>query len=205
MKKLLFALLVTGSILSAKSGCVLVQDGKLDVIWKAYKTPEKIGVKGKLTAVEYLPHQKEGKNFNELFVGSKVIIDTTKVDSGNTVRDEKLVKFFFTQMNEPKITGEILSIKADPHTKGKPRTGKMEVAFTMNGKTVNTVLDYHYEDEIFKAQGNIDLLDFSAGKALTSINKACYDLHKGKTWSDVSIGFVTHVKATLCHVDVGEK
>ena len=205
MKKLLLALLATGSLLYAKSGCVLVQSGKLDVMWQAYKTPEKVGVKGKLTAVEYIPHKKEGKNFRELFVGSKVIIDTTRIDSGNSIRDEKLVKYFFSQMSEPRITGEILSMKADPHTKGKPRTGKMEVAFTMNGKRVKTQLDYHYEKESFKAQGNIDLLDFAAGSALASINKACYDLHKGKTWSDVSIGFVTHVKATLCSVDLKKK
>jgi hypothetical protein len=205
MKKLLFALLCTGSLLSAKSGCVLVQDGKLDIIWQAYKTPEKVGVKGTMPAVTYHPHQKEGKNFKALFVGSKVVIDTTKVDSGNSLRDEKLVKYFFTQMSEPKITGEILSMKADPHTKGKPRTGEMEVSFTMNGKTVKTMLDYHYEKETFKAQGNIDLLDFAAGGALASINKACYDLHKGKTWSDVSIGFITHIKATLCHTDTAKK
>ncbi|MCB4763942.1 MAG: YceI family protein, partial [Sulfurovum sp.] len=62
-------------------------------------------------------------------------------------------------------------------------------------------LDYHYEKEEFKAQGNIDLLDFAAGQALASINKACYDLHKGKTWSDISIGFITHIKATLCNVE----
>jgi hypothetical protein len=202
MKKLLFALMFAGSLLSAKSGCLLVQSGELDVIWKAYKTPDKIGVKGKLTAVEYFPNKKEGKNFKDLFVGSKVIIDTTKVDSGNSVRDEKLVKYFFRQMSEMKIKGEILSIKADPHTKGKPRTGKMEVAFTMNGKTVHTWLDYYYAKESFKAQGNIDLLDFEAANALASINKICYDLHKGKTWSDVSIGFVTNVKATLCNVNI---
>jgi len=207
MKKrlLMLTLLIAGGFLYAKSGCTLVQSGKLDVMWKAYKTPEKIGVKGKLTAVEYLPNKKEGKNFKELFVGSKVIIDTTKVDSGNSVRDEKLVKFFFSQMSETKITGEILSIKADPHTKGEPRTGKMEVVFTMNGKRVKSELDYHYEKESFKAQGSIDLLDFAAGGALASINKACYDLHKGKTWSDVSIGFVTRVKATLCHTDSQKK
>ncbi len=201
MKKILTALVLTGALLSAKTGCTLVQSGELKVMWKAYKTPEKIGVKGVLPAVTYTPHTKEGKNFKELFVGSKVTIDTTKVDSGNQVRDEKLVKFFFSQMSDMKITGEILSIEADPYTIGKPRTGKMEVAFTMNGKTVKTTLDYHYEKEEFKAQGNIDLLDFAAGGALASINKACYDLHKGKTWSDVSIGFVTHVKATLCNVD----
>jgi hypothetical protein len=205
MKHILLSLLLLGAFAYAKTGCTLVQSGSLDVRWQAYKTPEKIGVKGKLTSVEYLPNQKEGKNFKELFVGSKVVIDTTKVDSGNSIRDEKLVKFFFAQMSEAKITGEILSIKADPHTKGTPRTGKMEVAFTMNGKTVRTELDYHYENESFKAQGNIDLLDFAAGSALASINKACYDLHKGKTWSDVSIGFVTHVKATLCNTDSKKK
>jgi len=191
--------------LYAKTGCTLVQSGKLDVLWKAYKTPEKIGVKGKLTAVTYIPNKKSGKNFKELFVGSTVLIDTTKVNTGNSVRDEKLVKFFFTQMKEPKISGKILSIKADPHVKGTPRTGKMEIAFTMNGKTVTTVLDYHYEKESFKAQGNIDLLDFAAGNALATINKACYDLHKGKTWSDVSIGFITTVKATLCNVNTKKK
>ncbi|MCB4758696.1 MAG: YceI family protein [Sulfurovum sp.] len=201
MKKLLFVLMSTGAILLAKTGCTLVQSGKLNVLWEAYKTPNKIGVKGKMTSVAYIPHQKEGKNFKELFVGSKVAIDTTKVDSGNSVRDQKLVKFFFAQMSQPKITGEILSIKANPHTKGKPRTGKMEVSFTMNSKTVKTVLDYHYEKEEFKAQGNIDLLDFAAGQALASINKACYNLHKGKTWSDISIGFITHIKATLCSVE----
>jgi len=199
-KTLTTALLLAGTLLYAKGGCTLVQSDSVDIVWQAYKTPEKIGVKGKFPSLSYHPAHKAGKNFKALFEGATVVIDTTKVDSGNTVRDGKLVTYFFKQMKTPKITGKILSVSPNAHTKGKPYTGKLEVALTMNGKTVNTLLDYYYEKELFKAQGNIDLMDFAAGNALKSINRACYDLHKGKTWSDVSIGFVTKVKATKCEM-----
>ncbi len=197
-KRVTTALLLAGTLLYAKGGCTLVQNDTVNVIWQAYKTPEKIGVKGKFPSLSYKPAHKEGKNFKALFEGATVAIDTTKVDTGNSVRDGKLVTFFFKQMKVPKISGKILSVTPDAHTKGKPYTGKLDVALTMNGKTVNTTLDYHYEKEVFKAQGNIDLMDFAAGTALASINRACYDLHKGKTWSDVSIGFVTNIKTTKC-------
>jgi hypothetical protein len=61
---------------------------------------------------------------------------------------------------------------------------------------------YHYENGLFSAKGTIDHMDFTAGNPLASINKSCFDLHKGKTWSDVSIGFATTVKATLCNVKI---
>jgi hypothetical protein len=61
---------------------------------------------------------------------------------------------------------------------------------------------YTYEKEQFHAQGTIDLFDFSANEALSRLNKSCYALHKGKTWSDVSMAFTTEIKATLCNVKV---
>jgi len=201
LKRFLLLLILFGTFLYAKSGCVLEQSGKMDVKWQAYKTPDKIGVKGTFGSVTYTPAHRTGKNFKELFVGSTIRIDTATPDTGNSLRDEKLVTFFFKQLEDTTITGKILKIKADPYTKGKPRTGKLTVELTMNGRTKQVTLDYHYFKESFKAQGNIDLVDFAAGKALATINKACFDLHKGKTWSDVSIGFITTVKATLCHVD----
>ena len=198
-KTLLFTLLFAAtSTLYAKSGCVLVQDGDLAVTWKAFKTPDKIGVSGKLPAVVYTPAAKEGPNFKTLLVGSTVTIDTTHVDSGNAPRDAKLVKFFFTKMSEAKITGKITDIQANPRKKGEPYTGTLSVSLTMNGKTVPAQMKYSYENGTFSAHGTIELADFAALDALSSINKACYDLHKGKTWSDVEIGFVTHIKATQC-------
>jgi len=63
-------------------------------------------------------------------------------------------------------------------------------------------MQYTYVKEHFSANGTLDLFDFMANDALSSINKSCYDLHKGKTWNDVSIMFSTNIKATLCKVEV---
>lgn len=185
------------------TGCVLVQPSTLSVNWKAYKTLGKIGVGGKFTSVTYTPHALEGKNFKALFVGSKVSIDLSKVDTGNPARDETLGKHFFSLLKGKTIEGEIVDIKkTDKHEKGKPRTGVVSVKLTMNEKTLTIPMKYVYSEGKFDAAGTIDLMDFAAGDALSSINKSCYDLHKGKTWSDVSISFSTTVDATLCNVEI---
>ncbi len=207
MTKLLLSLATILSLSHATdtkpTGCVLVQPSNISVNWKAYKTLAKIGVGGKFTAVTYTAHALKGKNFRELFVGSKVSIDLTKVDTGNPARDETLVKHFFSVLKGKTIEGEIVDIKkTDKHEKGKPRTGVVSVKITMNEKTLTIPLAYVYSEGKFDAKGTIDLMDFASSDALASINKSCYDLHKGKTWSDVSIGFSTTVEATLCHVKI---
>jgi len=195
--------LANASETTKKMGCVLVQSNNLNVSWIAYKTLGKVGVGGKFTSINYVPHALEGKNFRELFVGSKVSIDLSKIDTNNKGRDETLVKEFFSLLEGKTIEGEIVNIqKTDKHKKGKPRTGIVFVKLTMNEKTLTIPMNYIYIDGNFNAIGTIDLLDFSANAALTSINKSCYDLHKGKTWSDVSISFSTTVEATLCHVNI---
>jgi hypothetical protein len=201
MKKILLALTLLYTMGNA-GGCLLVQNKDINVSWKAYKTLGKIEVGGKFTAVTYVPASLEGKNFKELFVGSKVTIDTKGIDTGNADRDIKLVQFFFNKMSQGKIEGEIQSIKADPYTKGQPRTGVIKVMITMNGKSLPIPMRYRYKKEHFEAEGAIDLGDFMALDALASINKSCYELHQGKTWRDVAIGFSTTVKASLCDVNI---
>ena len=207
MKKILLSLItmisLTYATQPAATGCVLVQPADINVNWKAYKTLGKLGVGGKFTSVKYTPAALEGKNFKELFVGSKVSIDVSKIDTGNPGRDETLVKDFFSVLKGKTIEGEIVDIKkTDKHEKGKPRTGSIDVKITMNEKTLTIPMKYVYTDGKFNATGTIDLLDFTASDALASINKSCFDLHKGKTWSDVSIGFSTTVEATLCNVEI---
>ncbi len=200
MKKIILSLFTLFSISHASSGCVLVQSGDMNVTWKAYKTLAKVGVGGAFTSVGYVPAAKEGKNFKELLVGSSVSIDTTKINTGNPERDDTLVRMFFKKLKTTSIEAKVLSMKAGKRIKGKPYKGVLDVSITMNEMTLVIPMSYVYEKEIFVAKGTIDLFDFSGKEALTSINKSCYDLHKGKTWSDVSIGFATHIKATLCKV-----
>jgi hypothetical protein len=201
MKKTIFTLF-TLFTLSHAGGCVLVQSGDMNVTWKAYKTLAKVGVGGVFTSVKYTPIAKEGANFRELLVGSTVSIDATQIDTGNPTRDDTLVKMFFKQLKSTTIEGKIVAMKADKRVKGKPYTGVLDVELTFNSKTLTIPMKYTYVKEYFSAEGTLDLFDFAANDALTSINKSCYDLHKGKTWNDVSIGFTTNIKATLCKVDL---
>ena len=84
MKKTVLALAVLYTLGNA-GGCLLTQPKEMNVDWKAYKTLGKIGVGGKFTAVNYTPAALEGKNFRELLVGSKVSIDSSKIDTAIVV------------------------------------------------------------------------------------------------------------------------
>ncbi len=202
MKKVLLSLLTLFSISHAATGCVLVQPSDINVTWKAYKTLGKIGVGGQFTSVKYTPAALEGKNFKELFVGSTVTIDATKINTGNSSRDDTLVRMFFKKLKSSTIEAKIIAIKSDKHVRGKPRTGIMDAMITMNEKTLSIPMKFHYKKGHLTATGTIDLFDFEGRTALTTINKSCYDLHSGKTWSDVSIGFSTTIEATLCNVEI---
>ena len=202
MKKTIISIVALFS-LAHSGGCVLVQSDDMNVTWKAYKTLGKLGVGGQFTQVNYVPNKKEGKNFKELFIGSKVSIDMAKIDTKNEGRDKTLVSMFFNKLKGGKIEGVIKDIKADKSVNGKrPYTGTLDVSITMNEKTLVIPMKYHYKKGHFQANGTIDLFDFEGASALASINKSCYDLHKGKTWSDVSIGFSTMIEATLCNVEI---
>jgi polyisoprenoid-binding protein YceI len=203
MNKIIFSFL-TLSALTYAGSCVLTQSDNMKVTWKAYKTLAKLGVGGEFTSVNYSPNKKEGKNFEELLVGSTVSIDISKVDTKNEGRDKTLVENFFAKLNGKTIEGKIVAIKANKREKGKPYSGTLDVNITMNEKSLQVPMSYIYEKENFKADGTIDLFDFEAKPALSSINKRCYDLHKGKTWNDVSISFTTIIKATLCNVKVDD-
>jgi polyisoprenoid-binding protein YceI len=203
MKKLLFIFLSMGSLLfsqvtAPKSGCILSQEGDVKVSWKAFKTPSKIGVGGVFKSVVYKSIASEGKNFKEILVGSSVEIDTKSVDSKNKDRDLKLVNSFFSLMKDEKIIAKIVDMTSNKRVKKEPRTGILSVEISMNGVTKSVPLSYVYNNGVMKATGYIDILDFGAAKSLIAINKACFDLHKGKTWNDVEIGVELKIKAILC-------
>ncbi|RUM73053.1 MAG: YceI family protein [Sulfurovum sp.] len=158
---------------------------------------------GAFTSVKYTPNKKSGSNFKELFVGSKVSIDISKIDTKNKGRDKTLVDMFFNQLKGDKIEGIIKDIKADTSKDGKRAyTGTLDVSLTMNEKTLLIPMRYQYKKGDFQAIGTIDLFDFNGNSALASINKSCFKLHGGKTWSDVNIAFRTTIKASLCDVKI---
>jgi len=180
----------------SKGSCALSQEGAFDVNFIAYKTAAKKGVGATFDKVTYHAVAPEGKNFREILVGSTVSIDTQSVNSKNPGRDVKLVQFFFKQMKGETITAKILDYKAIKVDRGQPKKGTLFTEITMNGVSKKVPMSYTFKEGVLSATGVVDIFDFSASKALSSINKACFDLHQGKTWNDVSISFSTHIKAT---------
>jgi hypothetical protein len=186
------AVLLSSSLFGA---CEYEQKGDLIVGFKAFKTPLKIGVGGEFNSVEYINTNKSASNLQTLLSGSKVTINTSSVDSANPARDKKLVDFFFKKMAKQAITAKITDLKVDKSDpKSKAITGVVSLEIKMNNITRPAELKFNYDKGVFQADGFIDLADYKALGALTSINKACYDLHQGKTWSDVEISFNLNIQ-----------
>jgi len=182
MKKIVF--LAAAAVSMAFAECSYSPAGNVDVSWTAFKTPMKKGVGGTFKSVVYKGAQK-GESLTTLLKGSTVMIQTNNVDSGNGARDAKLVQFFFNQMDGQMLEAKIIDLD---------ETQKIVlVGVLMNGKGVNVPMAYTFDKGVFTAKGVLDLGDFKALDALHAINRACYDLHEGKTWQDVDIGFTMKI------------
>jgi polyisoprenoid-binding protein YceI len=191
MKKTTLSLLLAFGL--AQADCTFSQPGNVDVIWKAYKTPLKLGVGGHFGKVDYKAAASEAADLSALLVGSTVNIDVASVDSKDKGRDEKLLNDFFKQMAGPAIAAKIVAVKRDEAAK---KSGVLTAAVMMNSVTRDVPMRYSFSEGKLTANGVIDLADFKAENALKSINTACYDLHQGKTWSDVEVGFTMDIKAS---------
>lgn len=191
MKKIALSLILALGL--AQANCSFSQPSEVDVTWKAFKTPLKKGVGGHFKQVNFASSVKSSKSLDTLLAGSTVNIEVASVDSKNPGRDVKLLNSFFKQMVGPDIKAKIVSLKRD---KDARKTGIVTISVTMNGVTKDVPMYYSFSNGELTANGVIDLIDFKATKALQSINKACYALHQGKTWSDVTIGFKMKIAAS---------
>lgn len=141
---------------------------KTTLTWTAFKTPDKIGVSGTFDEIQL--------NDNSFTINAK------SVNSGNIERDPKLRDIFFASMSDSLITGSY----------GIPSANKIPVTLKMNGVEKTFDFDYMDNDTATIVTGKIDMLaDFSGNAAYEAIHKACYELHLGKTWTDVDLKVVT--------------
>jgi hypothetical protein len=189
MKKYILGICLLVISHSLFGACKYEKNGRLDISFKAYKTPLKIGVGGTFNTLTYKNPVSKADTLRTLLKGASVYIDTASVYTKNAPRDKKIATYFFHTMVQKGIDAKIIGVETKEGQKGI-----LDLDITMNGVTHNAQMRFIYEKGLIKAQGTIDLSDFHALHSLASLNKACYALHKGKTWSDVTIGFTLPVK-----------
>ena len=164
-------------------------EGATNFEWTAFKTTDKVGVKG---------------GFNEITVESESFEDpkkvlesitfsmkTSSVETNDESRNGKVAKFFFETINTPTIEGKVKSIGDN---------GKATISVTMNGVEVGIKGDYTLTGSDFSFTSSIDVSSWNAMEGITALNAECNDLHKGndgvsKLWSEVALSFTTSLSS----------
>jgi len=168
----------------------VVKPEATSVKWTAYKTTEKKPVGGEFKVLRF--DEKTGATPEEALNNLSFSIPVSSVftnDATNT-RDAKIKTSFFGAMLDTELlTGTI-----------KYADGAYSAAITMNGVTSDLSLDVKItEERRVVMTGVMDLKEWDALGALESLNKVCFDLHKGpdgvsKTWDDVAIEVNTFLR-----------
>ncbi len=159
------------------------------VFWTGYKTTAKIAVKGRFSQLEIV-NPKEAKTAREAIDGVEFSIPVSSLFSNNESRDTKLKNLFFGVMdNTNSLTGN-LHIENDSIAL---------VTLKMNGISKAVRLNYFIDGQMLSMEGSMNILDWDAAKALTSLHEACKEKHTGedgvsKTWEEVDINVESYLK-----------
>jgi len=172
-----------GNVEKSKVVNKYVIDSKTTVVhWTAYKTTDKVPVKGIFKQVE-ISNVTSASNPVEVIKNVKFIIPVNSIFSNDSIRDFKLTTFLFGKMTK---TSHIIG-KASLQDNGKG-----EASITMNGFTKKVSLIYEVHGNDMKIMAKIDLNNWKAQAAVAALNEVCSEKHKaadGKsvTWSEVDI------------------
>jgi len=162
----------------------LVKDST-KVSFTAYKTTEKLPVGGKFMKID-IKDPKSGATALDALNGTNFSIPVSSLFTNDATgtRDPKLLEFFFGVLKNTELISGVFK---------KDANNKCSIDVTLNGETANIPLDYTLNSEkSITFNGTMNLEDWNALEAITSINKACKELHTGedgisKTWSDVAV------------------
>jgi hypothetical protein len=163
----------------------------VQVSWTAFKTTEKVAVKGSLKEVKVQNARRASTTVPQALSQLKARVAITgegSSQSGNPARDTTLYRHFFKHLaGQGGIRGQVVSAQ------GGPESGELRLRLVVSGKQREVPFKYtRTADGVFLAKGAIDILDFGAKKAFEDIHGACENLHRGadgisKTWSEVEV------------------
>lgn len=158
--------------------------------WTAYKTSEKLPVNGTFTAIEIKGDSKE--TALETIEALEVVITTNSVQTNDTVRNSRIERYFFQEIQTDEIRARFKNISKD---------GAAVALITMNNRTVEVPGTYVLQNNTFTFNSDIDLGAWNALRGIMRLNEVCKDLHAGKDgvsklWQEVTILFTCRLKST---------
>ena len=164
------------------SAAFVLSKANNSIDWVAYKTTDKVPVKGKFKKVDILSGG-EGNTVKEAIHNAEFSIPVSSIFTSDSSRDYKIRKSFFGAMLNTKLLSGKLVIEDD--TKGY-------ADITMNGMTQKLPFTYTITGKKFEMTATMNVLEWNAKSAIASLNEVCKDLHKGadgvsKTWEEVAI------------------
>ncbi len=160
----------------------------------AFKFTEKKEVKGGFLKFEVEGTKEDTIAFNVIEEAS-FKIDIEGLNTKDQARDFNIKSTFFAKMDSTSfITGHVKGL-----IKGEKGPDSVNVQVRMNNIEKGVHLALNLNGQELSLTGTINLNDFKAQKALTSLNKTCKDLHKGSdgksvTWPEVNIYVSTTLK-----------
>ena len=173
---------------AAKKAFVL-QDATNTINWIAYKTTDKVPVKGQFQKVN-ITAGGEGDTAKEAINNAEFSIPVSSIFTQDSSRDFKIRKFFFGIMDKTELLSGKLVLENDS-------IGYADL--TMNSTTKKLPFKYTLNGKEFSLNATMNISDWQAQNALDSLNTACKDLHKGadgvsKTWDDVALNITSVFK-----------
>lgn len=152
------------------------------VQWTAYKTTDKVPVKGTFKEINILNSQ-DGASAASSIEALEFEIPVSSIYSKDSIRDGKLNKFFFEVMENT------MSLKGK-FTVTDESSGVL--ALNMNGLIKDLPFSYEMSQDTIVVNAKMDLNTWQAQKAVASLHQACLELHTGadgvsKTWDEVGI------------------
>lgn len=157
-----------------------------DVKWTAYKTNDRVPVAGTFNEIALIPNA-QASSAMELLKGASFEINANTVNSGNVIRDPKLVTFFFGLIQDAMAIKGVVKTAEGDENQG---TGTIELQF--NGLKKPLAYAYQIADGVISLQAEMNMDDWNGTDAVGSLNTECYELHKGadgesRLWPDVNI------------------
>ena len=158
-----------------------------------FKYTEKKEVKGIFTKFT-VKGTKVADTPEEVFANATISIPISTIETKDLGRNKRIKEDYFGKMESTfLIKGSIVKFNKD--------SNEVIINITLNKVSKDLSLNYTTSGDSISINGELNILDFDASKALTSINTVCEALHTGadgisKTWAEVNLYITSTLKET---------